>query len=210
MSGLAGQGLTYITYFSGNLLTMQPDLTQISTVQTPSTDFSSNNHPTIYHELPAYAEVNDLRHNNPAVGSAVNNIMVVEPNLTHLDNNAIHEMPLINDRNTAYNTVIVSPMIPHLGATDGLEVDETDNLRDSKNSLMSNELPGHIDTDAVTWNTFDHRGGKLTLPESGVCLLIPEGAIKQGQKEEMYMAVCRDDKDRPKLSGKITSSVLFS
>ncbi|KAK3780153.1 hypothetical protein RRG08_051631 [Elysia crispata] len=33
-----------------------------------------------------------------------------------------------------------------------------------------------------------------------VLLTVPEGAIKKGQVEELYMAVCRDDKDRPRLS----------
>jgi hypothetical protein len=49
------------------------------------------------------------------------------------------------------------------------------------------------------------------LPESGVTLLIPEGAICRGKTEEIYMAVCRDDKDRPKLSGTFDGmKVVFS
>lgn len=32
--------------------------------------------------------------------------------------------------------------------------------------------------------------------------MIPEGAIKKGQVEDIYIAVCRDNKDRPQLSGK--------
>ena len=32
-------------------------------------------------------------------------------------------------------------------------------------------------------------------------MTIPEGAIKKGCVEELYMAVCRDDKDRPRLHG---------
>ncbi|KAK7500846.1 hypothetical protein BaRGS_00007726 [Batillaria attramentaria] len=33
-----------------------------------------------------------------------------------------------------------------------------------------------------------------------VMLTVPEGAIKRGHVEEIYMAVCRDDKDRPRLA----------
>lgn len=33
-------------------------------------------------------------------------------------------------------------------------------------------------------------------------LTVPEGAIKRGHVEEIYMAVCRDDKDRPRLAGR--------
>ncbi len=36
---------------------------------------------------------------------------------------------------------------------------------------------------------------------AGVSVTIPEGAIKKGSTEEVFVAVCRDDKDRPKLSG---------
>lgn len=36
----------------------------------------------------------------------------------------------------------------------------------------------------------------------GVSVTIPEGAIKKGTSEEIFLAVCRDDKDRPKLTGK--------
>jgi hypothetical protein len=36
---------------------------------------------------------------------------------------------------------------------------------------------------------------------AGVMLTVPEGAIKRGHVEEIYMAVCRDDKDRPRLAG---------
>jgi hypothetical protein len=37
---------------------------------------------------------------------------------------------------------------------------------------------------------------------SGVSLLVPEYAIKKGHTEELYLAVCHDDKDRPKMGGK--------
>ena len=161
-----------------------------------------------------------------------NNTVIVEPNLNHLDNNSIDRVNVAirNDRNLANNTVMVSPIAPqhggvmahqqggvspipsqqgshhsgsHHGNNNSPRVSEADNFRDSHNSLASVELPNNMDTDAVTWSTFDHRGGRLTLPESGVSLLIPEGAIRQGQTEEIYMAVCRDDKDRPRLSGMV-------
>ena len=40
----------------------------------------------------------------------------------------------------------------------------------------------------VTWRT-------------GVCLTIPEGAVRQGCNVEVFLAVLRDDRDRPRLSG---------
>ena len=179
---------------------MQPDLTRITTVQPPPPDIPNNNHMNMFDELPAYAEVKDCRHSSHMVaGNGVpNSKVIVEPNLNYSDNNSGDRVSVRNDRNLPKNTVIVSP---YACSEAGLHTSETDNLRDSQNSLVSNEAPSHIDTDAVTWNKFDHRGGRLTLPESGVSLLIPEGAIRHGQTEEIYMAVCRDDKDRPRLSG---------
>ncbi|KAL8577212.1 hypothetical protein ACOMHN_041267 [Nucella lapillus] len=76
----------------------------------------------------------------------------------------------------------------------------SDSLQGSRQSVISVQLPGNVDTEAVTWSTFDFSGGRLVLPESGVMLTVPEGAIKRGHVEEIYMAVCRDDKDRPRLS----------
>ena len=289
---------------------MQPDVTQISSVQSPPADLSIDTHTNPYYELPAYAEVKDCVYSGPAVGNGCleNGLYTstplqpnlnqadsglysstylqqnmnltdnglysstpLQPNLNQADNflnpsapqmtktlgssdnflnpsapqmtktlgssdnfsnpsapqmtktlgssdnflNPIaHQMTKtpgsfghlesnrVNKNRFANNTVIVPPFIPYTDANDSLDICENYDLRDSDNSLASCELPRHIDTDAVTWKTFDHRGGRLTLPESGVSLLIPEGAIEDGHKEEMYLAVCRDDKDRPKLSGK--------
>jgi hypothetical protein len=36
---------------------------------------------------------------------------------------------------------------------------------------------------------------------AGVSITIPEGAIKKNCSEEIFLAVSRDDKDRPKLTG---------
>jgi leucine-rich repeat transmembrane protein FLRT len=45
-------------------------------------------------------------------------------------------------------------------------------------------------------------GGRISLAESGVSLTVPENAIPRGQKEDIYIAVLRDDRHRPKLTGK--------
>ncbi|XP_076458521.1 netrin receptor UNC5C-like [Babylonia areolata] len=66
--------------------------------------------------------------------------------------------------------------------------------------VISIPLPSNVDTETYTWATFDCTGGRLLLPESGVMVTVPEGALPAGQVQEMYMAVCRDDKDRPPLS----------
>lgn len=186
---------------SENLLSAyQPDLTQV-TVPPPVTpnDHPNNNHMQRINSFdklpPTYAEIKEHRLSAP-MGNGVNNsVNIIEPTpnnmLTH--NSSMDQLAKKNDKN---NLVIVNPV-----GSSNARGNRAENLRDSRGSLMSVELPSHIDTDAVTWSTFDHRGGRLTLPESGVSLLIPEGAINRGETEEIYMAVCRDDKDRPKLSG---------
>lgn len=39
---------------------------------------------------------------------------------------------------------------------------------------------------------------------SGICLTVPEGAVPKGCSEDFFVAVSRDDKDRPKLTGMST------
>jgi len=36
---------------------------------------------------------------------------------------------------------------------------------------------------------------------AGVSMTIPEGAVRQDETVDIYLAVLRDDKDRPKLTG---------
>ena len=35
-------------------------------------------------------------------------------------------------------------------------------------------------------------------------MTIPEGAVEMGETEDIFLAVSRDDKDRPKLTGEVT------
>ena len=44
----------------------------------------------------------------------------------------------------------------------------------------------------------------MVIPDSGVSLLVPEGAIKKGTSEQIYIALIRDDRDRPKLNERQT------
>ena len=176
----------------------QPDLTQV-TVPPPSLPMGhpNNNHMQRVESFdkmpPTYAEIKEHRLSAPMANGVQSGYIDPQASgmLTH--NSSMDQIAKKNEK----NMVIVNPV----GANGSPRVSQNDNLRDSRESMMSVELPSHIDTDAVTWSTFDWRGGWLALPESGVTLLIPEGAIPRGKTEEIYMAVCRDDKDRPKLSG---------
>lgn len=50
--------------------------------------------------------------------------------------------------------------------------------------------------------TVTSNGSRLVLPDAGVALTIPEGALKNGQVQEHYLAILREDRYRPKISGK--------
>ncbi|XP_030835165.1 netrin receptor UNC5C isoform X1 [Strongylocentrotus purpuratus] len=57
-------------------------------------------------------------------------------------------------------------------------------------------LPMHSDYSIATGHV-GSRGGRLVLPDSGVSLMIPEGAIARGQTVEIYLAVSHELMDRP-------------
>ncbi|KAL1138574.1 hypothetical protein AAG570_008637 [Ranatra chinensis] len=61
-----------------------------------------------------------------------------------------------------------------------------------------------LDSDCIARATMTCSGGRISLPESGVSLTVPEGAIPRGQKEDVYIAVLRDDRHRPKLTDRQT------
>lgn len=42
-------------------------------------------------------------------------------------------------------------------------------------------------------------GARLALPASGVALSVPEGALSRGRREQIYVAVVKDDRYRPRL-----------
>lgn len=44
---------------------------------------------------------------------------------------------------------------------------QSDSLQGSRQSVISVQLPGNVDSEAVTWSTFNYTGGRLVLPESG-------------------------------------------
>ncbi|XP_028966580.1 netrin receptor UNC5C [Galendromus occidentalis] len=51
-------------------------------------------------------------------------------------------------------------------------------------------------SDQISWGTIGSEGGRISLHHLGVSLMVPPGAIRHG-KRELYVAVLREDKDRP-------------
>ncbi|KAK3593613.1 hypothetical protein CHS0354_025501 [Potamilus streckersoni] len=189
-----------------DMLSVPPDLTQtVVAVQGPnSIDLPNNNHMSHINsvdKLPTYAEIAENRlsasYGTNTVNSKPHNM---DSSLNQNLDSSVEKLTIKNDK----NTLMVTPVGSCNHGNHRPPSDVGDSLMDSRQSMMSVQLPSNIDTDAVTWSTFNHTGGRLLIPESGVSLIIPEGAIKKGQTEEIYMAVCRDDKDRPKLTDKQT------
>ena len=57
-----------------------------------------------------------------------------------------------------------------------------------------------LDPDSFTFASVTHAGTVLTLPDLGVTLTIPEGALEKGFTEEVFLAVLTEGRDRPRLS----------
>ncbi|XP_067139903.1 netrin receptor UNC5C-like isoform X2 [Centruroides vittatus] len=73
-----------------------------------------------------------------------------------------------------------------------------------RHSVTSAALPPNLDIECVAWNTVTKAGARISVPGSGITLTIPPGSVKKGSSNEIYVAVLRDDRDRPKLNDKQT------
>ncbi|XP_076368266.1 netrin receptor UNC5C-like isoform X7 [Tachypleus tridentatus] len=73
-----------------------------------------------------------------------------------------------------------------------------------KNYVTSVTLPPNLDIECIAWKMVTKAGARITVPDSGITMTVPKGSIKGGAKEEIYVAVLRDDKDRPRLTDKQT------
>ena len=62
------------------------------------------------------------------------------------------------------------------------------------------EEPINIEPHCIARGKVGYAGGRLCIPDSRVSLLIPEGAIPRGTMQDVYIAVCRDDRQIPNLS----------
>lgn len=65
------------------------------------------------------------------------------------------------------------------------------------------------EADSVSTGPVTFAGTRLNLPECGTSLSIPEGALPKGVKEQIYLAVLREDRHRPKLRGTLEFHVLL-
>jgi hypothetical protein len=69
----------------------------------------------------------------------------------------------------------------------------------SRASKLLSSLPSHITVDSIAIGRVDGRGARLSLPQYGVHVHVPEGAIDAHYAQEMYLAVVQDAMQRPTL-----------
>ena len=63
-------------------------------------------------------------------------------------------------------------------------------------------LPVNADPKMVACGFVDHKGGKLTIGDTGVSLTIPPHAISEGRTEGIFIAIMNQEKEHPKVTSK--------
>ena len=61
-------------------------------------------------------------------------------------------------------------------------------------------LPVNADPKMVACGFVDHKGGKLTIADTGVSLNIPPQAIPEGRTEGIFIAIMNQEKEHPKVT----------
>eukprot|EP00058_Branchiostoma_floridae_P024873 XP_002610363.1 hypothetical protein BRAFLDRAFT_209377 [Branchiostoma floridae] len=95
----------------------------------------------------------------------------------------------------------MQPSTPEMSDV-GTSTRRPSSIYDAEN--LAKILPSYVDPAFAACGTIGAEGGRLAIQESGVSLLIPSGAITDGHTEDIFIAVLREEKDRPKMNAKQT------
>ena len=63
-------------------------------------------------------------------------------------------------------------------------------------------LPENVNPKMMAWGLVDHNGGRFTIGDTGVSLIVPPQAIPEGHTEGIYIAIMDQEKDHPHITPK--------
>ncbi|XP_045470245.1 netrin receptor UNC5B [Harmonia axyridis] len=162
-------------------LSLQPDLTQTvppcyeyPSYTTPSTAMVTRSVSEHHYDVPHLASGSDIQM-SPATSSTLESSSGKRSQLSGFTNNS----------DSTYEVAADSVTLP-----------------------MSTLPAAYAVTPATNGNytsaTVGHSGAFLNLPESGVSLTVPEGAISRSRKQEIFLSILNEDCFRPKLADNLT------
>lgn len=103
------------------------------------------------------------------------------------NNNEVCSTATVNFNLTKFDQTVAS------SAASDSQLSEFNNHNNNNNNHIEPAVIEHV------YGVIDYRGGRLTCPESGVELIVPENAIPYGIQREMFVKVCRDTAQNPPL-----------
>lgn len=73
-------------------------------------------------------------------------------------------------------------------------------MYDAANESVTLQLAELVSNSPISQSlSVSSSGARLALPAAGVALSIPEGAVSRGRREQIYVAVVKDDRYRSRL-----------
>lgn len=153
---------------------MPPDLTQTVVIvqhqnngmingvsRSPSMEAPNNNHVSSVENIYDKPDISPSMDSRMSAGTLTKNgkTLFVEPTFRPQE-----KLPYEKD---------MPPPVP-LGPRPPIQ---NNNIMDSRQSMMSVQLPSNIDMEAVAWSTFNHQGGRLILPESGMSFVVSKSYV---------------------------------
>ena len=135
--------------------------------------------------------------------------------------------PILQEEFDFQSSLKEPPETKHIGQTEVVKHDEPEMVNEEKtgrerdynrtNSSVSNKstaseisrmmwnitnLPENADPKMVARGLVDHNGGKFTIGDTGVSLIVPPQAIPEGHTEGIFIAIMNQEKEHPQVTNK--------
>ena len=117
--------------------------------------------PNAHFNMPSPGELPQPHRLSGTLGRPSNKTVFVEPTVNHNLDSSMEKLTIKD------NKAGLPPPPPAPDCHSRPASGHSDSLQGSRQSVISVQLPGNVDTEAVTWSTFNYTGGRLVLPESG-------------------------------------------